>query len=221
MTERLPYRLPRDVVPEHYSLVLEPDLSEATFEGAVGVELRVVNATSEILLNANELQISHARLVTGDGSELTPAVEYRPDEQQLALALPRRLEPGESRLELRFSGKLNDLLHGFYRSKFKDQAGKERLVAVTQFEVLKKKAPTRIKRMMIASLIATITLFTDAESRMPMTSSVLIKAMTKAAGKLKIAPVCVQCPLTGSKAKGALAYAEEMWRPMSLRKLTT
>ncbi|HUB70236.1 MAG TPA: M1 family metallopeptidase, partial [Acidimicrobiales bacterium] len=101
---------------------------------AVGIELNVVNAAQEVVLNANELQISHARLVTADGSDLTAQISYRPDEQQVALALPRPVEPGEARLELRFSGVLNDLLHGFYRSRFKDQAGEERWIAATQFE---------------------------------------------------------------------------------------
>ncbi|HTV10520.1 MAG TPA: M1 family metallopeptidase [Acidimicrobiales bacterium] len=134
MTERPPYRLPRDVVPEHYELVIEPDLPGATFVGAAGIDLRVLAATSDIVLNANELDINRAALVMADGRNVVPEVIYRPGEQQLCLRLPTPLLPGNCRLDLRFTGKLNELLRGFYRSKFKSPSGKEQWVASTQFE---------------------------------------------------------------------------------------
>ena len=35
------YRLPRDVVPSHYALVLAPDLTTGVFEGTVDIEATV------------------------------------------------------------------------------------------------------------------------------------------------------------------------------------
>src|SRR5215471_7005039 len=42
--------------------------------------------------------------------------------------------PGEWKLTLRFTGILNDRLHGFYRSTYKDAAGATHTIAATQFE---------------------------------------------------------------------------------------
>jgi puromycin-sensitive aminopeptidase len=44
------------------------------------------------------------------------------------------LEPGEWELHTSFSGILNDHLHGFYRSTYKDADGVEQVIATTQFE---------------------------------------------------------------------------------------
>jgi puromycin-sensitive aminopeptidase len=133
VTERPAYRLPRDILPEHYSLVLEPDFGRAAFDGEASIEVRVVVPTSEVVLNAAELDISEARLVPDAGPDVAARVSYRPEEEQVALVLDQELQPGHWRLELRFSGQLNDLLHGFYRSKFRGDSGDE-WIAVTQFE---------------------------------------------------------------------------------------
>src|SRR5689334_796259 len=52
-----PYRLPRHVVPIRYELKLEPDLTTFTFAGTETVTLTILEATSEIICNAVELQI--------------------------------------------------------------------------------------------------------------------------------------------------------------------
>ena len=47
-----PYRLPRDIVPTRYDLRLEPDLTNATFQGLATITLTVVQSTTVIVLNA-------------------------------------------------------------------------------------------------------------------------------------------------------------------------
>src|SRR5207247_11186092 len=54
--------------------------------------------------------------------------------ERARLTFPRTLTPGEWRLTLRFTGILNDKLHGFYRSTYKDAAGASHTIAATQFE---------------------------------------------------------------------------------------
>ena len=51
-----PYRLPRVVEPERYDLTLTPDLEAATFAGEERVLVRVHEATTEVVLNAAELE---------------------------------------------------------------------------------------------------------------------------------------------------------------------
>ncbi|HTT88171.1 MAG TPA: M1 family aminopeptidase [Acidimicrobiales bacterium] len=134
MEDRPPYRLPRNVVPDHYSLVLMPDLANAAFDGEASIDVRAVDAATEVILNAAELEISEARF-TSEGEPDRPAtVSYRPEEEQVVLVPHTPLQTGNYTLFLRFTGQLNDLLRGFYRSKFRRDNGEETWLAATQFE---------------------------------------------------------------------------------------
>ena len=125
-----PYRLPRAVVPRRYELRLEPDLGAFAFAGSVGIELEVVEPTSEIVLNAAELEIAGGNL---DGVALA-GVDYDDEHERAVLRLGEAVQPGAARLNLAFAGTLNDKLRGFYRSTFTDDDGNERVIATTQFE---------------------------------------------------------------------------------------
>jgi puromycin-sensitive aminopeptidase len=127
------YRLPGIVTPEHYLLRLTPDLTAFTFDGEETVTIKVHERTSEIQLNALELEIVRASVERG-GKALTGAVEFVPARERAKIAFPEPLEPGEWTLKIAFRGILNDKLHGFYRSQYKDDAGKTHIVAATQFE---------------------------------------------------------------------------------------
>src|SRR3954452_9498719 len=87
-----PYRLPRNVVPSRYSLVLEPDLAEATFTGTVAVELTVTETTSTMLLNAAELKINEAHATVGDEQiDVTWALDEPNDRLTVTTARPREM----------------------------------------------------------------------------------------------------------------------------------
>jgi puromycin-sensitive aminopeptidase len=128
-----PYRLPRSVVPTCYDLRLEPDLEAFTFAGEETVTLTVREATREILLNAVELSVDRAEVI-GDGRTLTAAVALDEATERCRLTFAEPLAPGTWRLRLAFRGTLNDKLHGFYRSTYKDAAGRPHTLAATQFE---------------------------------------------------------------------------------------
>ena len=127
------YRLPRQVIPRHYRLRMEPDLDTATFTGSEVVTLDVVEATDRVVLNAAELQIDEARFVRGD-ARAQAEVEYDEGLQRATLRVPEALSTGRWELRCRFTGILNDQLRGFYRSTFDDENGNEQVIATTQFE---------------------------------------------------------------------------------------
>ena len=63
-----PHRLPPTVRPRRYDLTLEPDLDTATFAGEETIEVEVVEPTSEIVLNAAEIEVDEASVeLPGDG----------------------------------------------------------------------------------------------------------------------------------------------------------
>jgi len=134
MSERPAYRLPRNVLPEHYGLIFEVDLGRAAFDGEASIDLQVTQLSSEVVLNAADLEIDDARFVTDGGRAVPATVSLRPGEEQAVLTPDEPLPPGRARLDMRFAGKLNDLLHGFYRSKFKADDGTDAWIAATQFE---------------------------------------------------------------------------------------
>ena len=127
------YRLPRTVVPSHYSLVLTPDLTRGVFEGTVDIDATADAATATISLNALDLEIRNAWLERG-GERVPLRPEIDADTERLHLHAPQPLVPGPLRIHLEFAGGLNDRLRGFYRSTFVDDDGNEQVLATTQFE---------------------------------------------------------------------------------------
>ena len=134
MTESNAVMLPKDVRPSRYTLTLRPDLEEFTFSGSVAIDIEVLQPTECIVLNAAELAISSCR-VESSGGEALPSSTVLDDKAETAsFAFEAALPTGPARLEIGFTGELNDRLRGFYRSRYTDMNGEERHLATTQFE---------------------------------------------------------------------------------------
>src|SRR5262245_32732257 len=128
------YRLPTTVVPARYDLRLEPDLERATFAGEETVAVTVAEPVSEVVLHAAELEIQSVAAESADGVVLQGTASIDPVAERARLVFPAPLAPGDWRLRLRFTGVLNDRLHGFYRSTYTDAQGAAHVIAATQFE---------------------------------------------------------------------------------------
>ncbi len=129
-----PYRLPRHVIPTHYDLRIDPDLRSHSFTGHEIVTLTVIEPTTEILLNATELDVSTATLSAEGQPPRTGTVQMDEDHQRCRINFPAAVPPGIWQLHLVFRGTLNDKLRGFYRSSYKDAQGVAHTLAATQFE---------------------------------------------------------------------------------------
>jgi puromycin-sensitive aminopeptidase len=128
------FRLPRTVEPQHYELTLTPDLAAATFAGEERVRVLVHEPTTEVVLNAAELDIHSAGLVDDDGNKLSGTVALDEERERATITLDGTAQPGHWTLFVTFTGTLNDKLRGFYRSTFTDDDGNEQVIGTTQFE---------------------------------------------------------------------------------------
>ncbi len=135
-----PYRLPRSATPVRYDLEFAPDLDAATFHGSARVEILLSEDVSEIVMNATDLEVAEASISSGwasagDMDESTTAlIVMDTEEERVHFISQTVLEPGRYTVSSRFSGALNDLLLGFYRSRYMDADGKEHFIATTHFE---------------------------------------------------------------------------------------
>ncbi len=129
-------RLPGGVHPEHYSLVLTPDLKAATFKGSETIELSLDQPSKTITLNAADIkflgvtQEHSGDIGTAHGIARSDAqVTLDTAKEQATFVFPGELPAGKVTLAIEYTGILNDQLRGFYLSKTK-----ARNYAVTQFE---------------------------------------------------------------------------------------
>jgi puromycin-sensitive aminopeptidase len=129
-----PYRLPRHIVPIKYEIRLEPDLIAGTFHGFERIALTLSEPTSTIVFNAADLVVDTAVLEQAHGARSNGTVQLDEPLQRCTVDFPVTVAAGDCHLVLTFHGILNDKLRGFYRSTYKDSAGKPHTMAATQFE---------------------------------------------------------------------------------------
>ncbi len=100
------FRLPANVRPRRYQLELRPDLERSRFEGTVTVSFDVLAATTQLVLNAADLDLSDAAS-RGAGPQLAARrdlLERGPSSRPPSTS-PRRWRPAtDYALHLRFGG---------------------------------------------------------------------------------------------------------------------
>ncbi len=129
------YRLPGNVLPIRYNILLEPDLEKFTFEGEETIEIDVKKQTRSISLNSNGLHIISAELVLDNKNPVKPEkIETDKPKETISINFRENIKPGPASLNIKFTGTLNDQLRGFYRSKYKNPEGETCYLATTQFE---------------------------------------------------------------------------------------
>nr|XP_003702012.1 PREDICTED: puromycin-sensitive aminopeptidase [Megachile rotundata] len=136
-TEKKPFqRLPTDVLPCHYHIVLSPNLKTFVFDGKEDVHIDVKQSTDTIVLNSLDIDIKTAAFNANDGKVIpTSKIELCATEETATLVFDEKLPSGKSGyISLEFVGEINDKMKGFYRSKYIGTNGTVKHAAVTQFE---------------------------------------------------------------------------------------
>src|SRR5271165_3893574 len=122
-------RLPEIARPENYKLTFTPDLDKAKFAGDETITIRVLKSTSEITLNAVDIDF-HEATITSGGSTQKAKVTPEKDKEMVVLTVEKALAVGPATVHITFSGILNDEMRGLYLGK--DDQGRK--YAASQFE---------------------------------------------------------------------------------------
>src|SRR5258708_3281735 len=122
-------RLPEVAAPENSKLTFTPDLEKARFEGDETISLRVLKPTSEITLNAVDIDF-HDVTITSGGNTQKAKVTPQKDKEMIVLSVEKPLSSGQATVHITYTGILNDEMRGLYLAK--DDHG--RRYAAWQFE---------------------------------------------------------------------------------------
>ena len=135
MTSSNEWKLPTNIRPTLYTITLEPNLENFTFNGSETIAIEIDAPTSEIKMNSSEIAIQSATLTLPDGSELSPeSISFDEEKETVSLGFNNPVPSGSAQVAIKFTGELNDKLRGFYRSSYTDVNGDQRWMATTQFE---------------------------------------------------------------------------------------
>jgi hypothetical protein len=139
---RIDYRLRTNVRPIHYKITLDPLMEEGSepsiFTGVVEITVKVYDETENITLHHNEITINEFVITrVSTGSNLTTIESYDPVTHFWVLKLDtsnaeeteRTFRRNEEYLIIaQYTGKLDDDMHGFYRSSYwEDKKGGKRV----------------------------------------------------------------------------------------------
>jgi aminopeptidase N len=129
--EGTPGRLPKTVVPIHYSIALTPDVEALKFTGTESVEIEVRAPVDALVLNAVDITIASASI---EGVGPASGITFNPGNDTVTIALPRSLAPGKYRLAMAFAGNINVKNRrlygrGIFASDYQTPQGKRRMIA--------------------------------------------------------------------------------------------
>ncbi|XP_061399840.1 glutamyl aminopeptidase-like [Musca vetustissima] len=135
----LSFRLPKELLPQHYELRLQPDLLNKTFSGNVKIRLQILKPISFIPVHSKLLTVETKnvqRICDNSVVTVTPSLTYdHPEFEYWVTEFAEPLDEGTYSIELAFSGSLVDRIVGFYQSSYLDKVRNvKRSIATSKFE---------------------------------------------------------------------------------------
>jgi aminopeptidase N len=127
------FLLPVTVNPEHYDLLLRPNIKDGIFTGSVNIRIVVNEPRTFLAVHVRDLKVDEAELQYVKSSHESQPIQLRdaflaPKNDFYVVRLAHEpLEPGKYELSLKFNGSLKKAdIVGFYSSQYKNKKGKIR-----------------------------------------------------------------------------------------------
>ena len=116
-----PGRLPKDVVPAHYTLRFDLDPARDTFSGRADIDLTVRRPTSAIVLQATELDATQATLSDQSGASRDVVITPERDSGMWRIGWKsgEPIPPGRWRLSIDYRGKVETRGQGLFRVEYR------------------------------------------------------------------------------------------------------
>ncbi|KAL6426361.1 hypothetical protein ACFW04_009103 [Cataglyphis niger] len=124
MIDNESFRLPKEVKPIHYDLILHPIFKKYnyTFSGKVTILIDVLDDRRTIALHRKDLNIKSAKLITyglEENYEIKISSISNPTRYEIfVISTKNKFKSGLYKLSLEFCGDLDDKIVGFYSSKY-------------------------------------------------------------------------------------------------------
>ncbi|MEY2150557.1 M1 family metallopeptidase [Rhodanobacter sp. 115] len=126
-------QLPRTVRPTHYDVAIVPHADKLSFDGKVTVDVRVLQPTRSITLNALNMTFASARLTPAHGKALVAKVSVDAKHQTATFTFDKSVAPGSYKLAMAYTGKIETQPNGLFAIDYDTKSGKRRAL-YTQFE---------------------------------------------------------------------------------------
>ena len=126
-------RLPKSTYPNRYEIELDVDLDNFSYTGAQKVDLNVVEATNNIVLNSVGIEVTKAKIQTTK-QDIPLEVNYIEEDEKIVFESQETLSEGVYELYLEFNSEITNDLKGFYKSSYMSEDGEKKWIATTQFE---------------------------------------------------------------------------------------
>ncbi len=111
-------RLPGGASPDHYSLAVNVNFTNNTFDGDETIDLKLSKPSNTITLNALEIDF-HEVTATAGGQSQPAKVSLDEKNETATFTFANQLPAGPAALHIKYTGHLNDKLRGFYLSTYK------------------------------------------------------------------------------------------------------
>jgi aminopeptidase N len=122
-----PGKLPKTVVPAHYAIDLKPDLTTLAVSGTEVVDIKVLEPTDRLVLNAVDMVLQSASL-DGEAGQVA-AITLQPKAQTVTLSFPHALAAGPHKLRIAFTGRINRFGRGLFVVDYPTAHGRKRMIA--------------------------------------------------------------------------------------------
>ncbi|WP_423866120.1 M1 family metallopeptidase [Bradyrhizobium sp.] len=128
--DRTPGKLPKTVIPVHYTIELTPDLQNLTLAGVEVVDIEVREPTARLMLNAVDITFGSATI--DDGTQ-NPDIALDATAETATLGFLQPLAAGAHRLRIGFKAKINSFGRGLFFVDYPTEKGSKRMLS-TQLE---------------------------------------------------------------------------------------
>ena len=123
-------RLPTDIVPDHYDMLIRVYLDTLRFSGNSNITINVKKSTDKILFHVNKINITGVEVIDNTNNALAIRKNFTSPKRQFYVVILEQDLVADRPHELRLSFVANietEELNGFYKSTYKNSAGEVRL----------------------------------------------------------------------------------------------